>query len=634
MHPDVSKVQQNEVKYTPTADCVSIGNNLSGHSVACSYPAADDNTLANLQAKNKIELRKKEISDKAKEFGVSREFLLNWIQKYVGFTEEELLSISDENEIPFQTIIMTAGEILSRNKDSKISNEDLLNHYGEYCLELKKTGKSLKEIADSVDDSDIMVNISAKNAAKGLTGVDLKNATFLQILHKYDKSMSKYSSLTEIPEKDLVKCAKNIIAESIKKINGKDKDKVKAQMEVFRTLMANTPYEQFKYLYAAIKDAFNTNELKDAIKSGLETINQSEDGKNLDELINYLEKQFDLNDKDLEGVKLLLLQHKETSVLSDDAKNRIKNFHTGLSEDEKSTVLYINNKINLYLQDNAEKISSLNIKLTAEELGLVSDEEKEVFEKYSKELNEIARIRLAILENKRYNTTDNDKKEAENVIKTELEKNGFSYEFLNIKTNEVIDEVLKTNPEFFDGKSKKEICSIIDSYTDGAFSDITSTKSPKEQENLSGEALGTQIVGLTQKTTKENCQLIAATTEGKKQKLYGDGNDNKSPITIEKSDKSFKGGKICFNALSGSDLFKAIIKNIDDALGGYNALALAAKNTVDNIVKSLPRNLQSYYLNSLGGNVVIPIVKHTKINPEELNLRGLTYYQQNELKNI
>ena len=501
MEPKVNGIKTQDETYKASGNNGSntrIGNALGNGNVgngadATAATNSDNGTLNDVQAKNAEKLRKKDIAEYAKKLGLNEKDLLAWIEKYLKLSETQLYQMSkDEYDNGFLKIINEAyGILLENSKQGKLTKDaaGLLKTFGEQCKEYLETGMSIIDIGEYLKADNSNVRIRAKNYSKGKRGRNLKKCTFLELLKQQDKSLEKYNDLKDIPKDKLVASVKKLISKSLKKILEckNDKDKIRAQITAFQGMLADMPNDQYVILMEAIKDIFDIKSLRAAVNLALNKANNPEDCENgnLDLLIQYIEqmgKEFGLTDDEILS---LLAQFRDVNISVEKAKTMMNIRNSFETPEERETFDQIQLKIKKFYDKNPEKAKDPNYVITAEDLGLKSEREIKVFEKIRKALHDIAMINAGIISNVRCGTTEEDIHNAQNGISQGLQDFGFDLRDFDTHLREVIKDITQNNPEFFKGKSIKDIYDSINKYTKGKFGENTGCYGNKTAESFS-----------------------------------------------------------------------------------------------------------------------------------------------------
>ena len=581
-------------------------SDAAGKLLAGNNNASVDNstaTLEEIRAKNNENLRKKEIADHAKSLGMNKTDFLNWVQKYLGYSEQQLYSLSEEEyTASFIEVVLEASCTLKNNiKNGNLATKeakDLLDNFGKKVLDYKATGLTNSDIEKLSCSGDKTFQIDAKNFQKGYRGEELKNKTFLDLLKNKDSRLNQYNSINDIPKKELVACIKGMMTDIIKGLqkNGSDKNFVKASFMGFQKMLADMPNDQYVTLMEAIREEFEVDELKKAIKTTLEKTNNDKDIKNLDLLIQYFEKQGKKLGFGKDEINQLIITFKDVKVIEAEAKDSLKKARESFETPEKrETFDHIQMKIRVFLQINAEKIKNdPKYVITAEDLGLTSDLEKEVFAELDETLKTVAFYESAIINNKRCDTTEEDKKAAIEDINQQIEEFGVDRAFYNLKLREVVNDIADKNPDFFDGKSIKEVYDLINEYTKGEFGEDTgcygnkpaesfkNTNNEKAKTQTKNESIGFDTKQPVEVNPKDTLQVLYAQTEENNSgvEIVGKQNDNNNFFGFGlKNGETF--ASINLNALSKENIEARL------SLGKItiNQLFKQCKNTTNDLGK-------------------------------------------------
>ncbi len=578
----------------------------------------------------------------AKDLNISENELFEWINKYLGISESKIYSFSAEEftgtiQNILEEITSYIQNVKSIIKKTNVSEKDIFKSLGEQCHELIKLGFSLQELSEKFDKRNLAFKERTKAAAQGKKNI--KSATFLGILKaKNPGKLNLYDNLKEVPHDVLKECVRNLVKQAVQKFKDADADTLKKQTQIFKEVFANTPFEDAKILLQVVREEFGTDALKQSLDISLSRMNNENDSDFMDILINWIKKEgkeLNLSDEDLNQVITKVQSFSNIPELTQSAKAFIEQFGKNLTEDEKIILNQINTKIQNYLKEhNISETKPENVKTpTIEDLKLTDEAQINVYNKLNDVIDKLVQINLAAINNKRFNTTEDQIQNFQNEINTSLSEYGISNDFYHIKTKEAIDNIIQNNPDFFDGLSKEEIYDALNKYTNNKFGESTGCYG----NNTTSSSAGTASSGVGIEQSSSYIDYLNSLNKKKELQAIILNNVNEEPkfeIVEKTREISSATNPLCsdksITKMSANELHKALSdpkKNFkfSDVVKQYKNLTKEGQDFVVGALEAKNDALKQFYLGMIRSNhIVAALIIDFDLDPDSLNI-GLDY---------
>ena len=207
-----------------------------------------------------------------------------------------------------------------------------------------------------------------------------------------------------------------------------------------------------------------------------------------------------------------------------------------------------------------------------------------------------------------------------------------------------VNIMYNASPESFKGKSRDDVIKFFNEMTNNKYSEAIGDTNPDNLYKPESSA-STSDFGLPQRTSTEN-YISALMRQNDLVQTINDSSKSDEPafLVLTKPIKPEKNKVVVdttqkrqsVKGLLAKDLFEGLSNktiSIDYVLDNYKDLTHSAKLFVNKLIEIMSPAEQNFRLDGMPNSEAVDIIKHSNINPDDLNL-ALDYASRKELEEI